>query len=261
MVQLCNLVAHPVGNAGLDSQPFQLSSFWRTDISLQTRYTHFQHDCMQKKEIPVAMDRAFLIRNIRFVAFVFAFIVWLWGFYLLSSLAGIGTVQTSLLPLLPALPLLLAAILFARQSRSLLSRPAIFSNKRQLWMYLSVVALTMVSITVVNRVLHASHLSQWQWPASIFLVGLHFLGLIPVFRDWRHILPATLVFCLPALLVPILVPETYMLGTLSVHLGWQFATALVCWPFFLGSDVFLLIRGRQLLQGFRGERTANVQGT
>lgn len=205
------------------------------------------------------MDKTFFLRNVRFIAFVFAFIVWLWGFYLLSSLTGISPMQTSLFPSLPALPLLLAAILFARQSRHSLSGRALFSNKRQFWIYLSIVVLTMVSITVVNRILWASHLSQWQWPASIFLVGLHFLGLIPVFRDWRHILPVTLVFCLSALLVPNLVPETYMLGALSVQHGWQFATALVCWPFVLGWDLFLLIRGIHLLQRLQGERTTSVQ--
>lgn len=196
-------------NAGLYRQPFQLSSFWRTDISLQTRYTHFQDHCTQKKELPAAMDRAFLIRNVRFVAFVLAFIVWLWGFYLLSSLAGIGTAPTYLLPLLPALPLLIAAIIFARQSRRLLSGPVLFSNKRQLWMYLGVVALTLVILTIVTRMLQAYHLRQWQWPASIFLVGLHFLGLIPRFqrlaihpsRDARFLpaRPACAHFCFPDL--------------------------------------------------------------
>lgn len=205
------------------------------------------------------MDRAPFIRSVRFVAFVFAFIVWLWGFYLLSSLAGIATTQAYLLPMLPALPLLIAAIIFARQSRRLLSDPALFTNKRQLWIYLGVVALTIVGVVTINRVCQAYHLRQWAFPASIFLVGLHFLGLIPVFKGRRSLLLTTLVFCLPALLVPTFVPQTYILGTLSIQLGWQFAIALVCWPWFLGSSILLLVRGMQLLRGFRAERTASVQ--
>lgn len=206
------------------------------------------------------MDRTFFIRNVRFITFVLAFFVWLWGFYLLNSLAGIDTAQTFLLPLIPALPLLIAAFIFARQSRRLLSGSAIFSNKRQLLMYLGAVALMIVAINAVSRILRIYHLSQWTWPASIFLVGLHFLSLIPVFKAWRSMLVTTLVFCLPALLVPIFVPQTYMLGTLSVQLGWQFAIALVCWPCILWSDIFLLVRGTRLLQELRAARRANVQG-
>ena len=175
------------------------------------------------------MDRAFLIRNVRFIAFVLAFIGWPWGFYLLGSLAGIDTAQTFLLPLLPAFPLLVAATIFARQSWHLLSGSAFFSTKRQLGIYLCAVALMIVAVVAVNRIFRAYHLSQWAWPASIFLVGLRFLGLIPVFKRWQYMLPTTLVFCLPALLVPMFVPQAYTPGPLSVQLGWQFATALVCW--------------------------------
>jgi len=205
------------------------------------------------------MDKAFIIRNLRFIAFVFAIIIWLWGFYLLDSLAGINTEQAYLLPLLPALPLLIAAIIFARQSRRLLSGPAFFSSKRQLWMYLGLLVLTMVAVTIVNRVFRANHLSQWQFPASIFIIGLHFLGLIPIFKGWRYVLPATLVFCLSAVLVPIFVSQTYTLGTLSIQHGWQFAIAVICWTCILGCDIFLLIRGLQLLQVLRAEEITYAQ--
>lgn len=207
------------------------------------------------------MDRTSGISNMRFIAFVYTCAIWLWGFYLLSSLAGLSAAQIYLWPMLPTLPLLIATLVFARQSRRLLAGPSFFADKRQLRIYLGVVALMIVAIVAVNNIFRIYHLSQWQWPASIFLVGLHFLGLIPVFKRWLNLLLTTLVFCLPALIVPVVVPQIYTLGTLSVHLGWQFATALVCWPWFLVGAILLLIRGTQLLQRLRAERPANVQGT
>ncbi len=214
---------------------------------------------MQEKEIPVAMDRTSGISNMRFIAFVYTFIVWLWGFYLLSSFAGVDAAQAYFWPLLPALPLLVATLIFVRQSRRLLQGPVFFADRRQLLIYLGVVALMIVAIVAVNNIFRIYHVNQWRWPASIFLVGLHFLGLIPVFKRWGYLLFTTLVFCLPALLVPIFVPQTYMLGALSIQLGWQFATALVVWPWFLVGAILLLVRGTQLLQRLRAERTASVQ--
>jgi hypothetical protein len=205
------------------------------------------------------MDRTSGISNMRFIAFVYTLIVWLWGFYLLSSFAGVDAAQAYLWPLLPALPLLVATFIFVRQSRRLLQGPVFFADKRHLLIYLGVVALMIVAIVAVNNIFRFYHISQWQWPASIFLVGLHFLGLIPVFKRWGYLLFTTLVFCLPALLVPIFVPQTYMLGALSIRLGWQFATALVVWPWFLVGAILLLVRGTQLLQKLRAERTASVQ--
>lgn len=178
--------------------------------------------------------QVFALRASRHALYVFSVMVWGWGFFLMNSFASIPTALVFLLPLVGALPLLFLSVRFARRLRGL-GGLSPFADRRMLWFYLGVVALTVIGYVVIRQVSLALNHYAYVVPVATILVGLHFLALIPIFRgeSWRYYL-TTIVFCLAGLLPVFVVPNDFMLGSLHVISGWQLVTSPICWLWLWG---------------------------
>lgn len=202
--------------------------------------------------------QVFALRASRHALYVFSVMVWGWGFFFMNSFSGIPAALVFLLPLVGALPLLFLSARFARRLGGL-GGPAPFANKRMLWFYLGVVALTVIGYVVILLILLALHHYLYVTPVATVLVGLHFLALIPIFRgeSWRYYL-TTIAFCFAGLLPVFIVPLDFMLGSLHVISGWQLVTSPICWLWLWGLSVYLLVRGRSLLRQVRTGEAAQT---
>jgi hypothetical protein len=133
---------------------------------------------------------------------------------------------TLLLPVVLALPLLVISILFARRTHGL-SGSFLFQSKRALWLYLLVVALTVLGYVLARMLSLALHHPEFVVPAATVLIGLHFLCFVPLFRSKGYSL-TTAVFCLTAMVSLLVVPLTFTIGSLEVVNGWQVVNGCLC---------------------------------
>ncbi len=170
--------------------------------------------------------KVYRARQIRFSLFILTLVVWGWGFLILNALQGIGMAATLLLPVVLTLPLLLISILFARRTQGL-SGSFLFQSKRALWLYLLVVALTVLGYVLARVTSIALHHPEFVAPAATIIVGLHFLCFVPLYRSKGYSL-TTAVFCLTAVASVLIVPLTFTIGPLQVVNGWQLANGCVC---------------------------------
>jgi hypothetical protein len=153
-------------------------------------------------------------------------VVWGWGFLILNALQGIGMAATLLLPVVLALPLLVISILFARRTHGL-SGSFLFQSKRALWLYLLVVALTVLGYVLARVISSALHHPEFVVLAATIIVGLHFLCFVPLFRSKGYYL-TTAVFCLTAVVSVLVVPLAFTIGPWQVANGWQLVNGCVC---------------------------------
>jgi hypothetical protein len=170
--------------------------------------------------------KVYRIRQIRFSLFILALVVWGWGFLILNALEGIGMAPTFLLPVVLALPLLVISILFARRTHGL-SGSFLFQSKRALWLYLLVVAITVLGYVLARMISIALHRPEFVVPTATILIGLHFLCFVPLFHSKGYYL-TTAVFCLTAVVSVLVVPLTFTIGSLQVVNGWQFVNGCAC---------------------------------
>src|SRR5579875_101943 len=187
------------------------------------------------------------LRSMRFILFIYVIMTWGWGFLMMNSLGNIATRFIFLLPAFPAIPLLCLSIWFAR-SVSGLHGPTLFGERGKRWLYFAMLALTFIGFFAARIICAAIGHPFWAIPAIPFMLGLHFLGLVPIFEARAHGYLTALVFCLTALIVPLFVPMDFTLGRLVVVVGWQLAIGALCWLWLLGTAIHILISGTLLRQ-------------
>ncbi len=206
-----------------------------------------------------------LVRSLRikkFALFVYVVMVWGWGCFLLNNIEGVPFVLALLLPLIISFPLLYLVIRFARGLRRL-NGPGVFTNRREVLFYAAGVALTVIGYALANIISRAIHHNEYVVPAATLAVGLHFIFLAFAFQETREYVTAA-VFCLTAILVPLVVPVTFTLGAITtIHGGggWMVVTSIVGLLWLGASAVRLLISGRRSLAAIKGRQTAGEGAT
>lgn len=192
-----------------------------------------------------------LVRSLRirrFALFVYSIMVWGWGFFLLINIEGVPFVVALLLPLIASLPLLYLAGRFARSLRGL-HGPGVFTNRREVLLYAAGVVFTVAGYALANIISRVVHHSEYVVPGGTLALGLHFIFLAFAFQESREYVTAA-VFCLTAIIVPLVVPVAFTLGpitTINGGGGWMVVTSVVGLLWLGSSAVRLLISGQSKL--------------
>jgi hypothetical protein len=189
------------------------------------------------------------LRTMRFTLFVYSVMVWGWGAFLLNVIQGVPLVLALLLPLIISLPLLFLTIRFSRKLHGL-TGPRLFTNKRVVWLYVVGVAVTIIGYIVALIVSRALHHLEYVVPGATLALGVHFLFIGLAFDERRAYLTLA-VFCLTAIIVPLVVPVQFTLGpiaTISNGGGWMAVTSLVGMLWLGSMAIVLLIVGGRSLQ-------------
>jgi len=200
------------------------------------------------------------LRIKRFTLFMYAIMVWGWGYFLLNNIEGVPFVLKLLMPVIVAFPLWILAVHFAHDLRGL-NGPRLFTNRREVLLYVAGNALTVTGYALANIVSRALHHSEYVVPGATLALGLHFLFLGLAFQEKRLYLTLT-VFCLTAIIVPLVVPVKFTLGsitTISGGGGWMVVTSLVGLIWLGSMAAHLLISGLRSLAAINRLRVEGGQ--
>lgn len=193
------------------------------------------------------------LRSVRFTLFVFAVMTWGWGFFLLNNIEGVPLVLALLLPVMMVIPLWFLAIRFALDLRGL-AGPKLFTNRRVVLLYTMGVVFSVVGYALAVVIARVLHHPEYTVPGGTLAVGLHFWFLALAFQEKREYLTMA-VFCLTAVLVPLLAPLQFSPGsltTLSNGGGWMVITSIVALLWLWSSAVRLFVSGQRRLRKIRG---------
>ncbi len=199
------------------------------------------------------------LRAMRFTLFVYSVMVWGWGAFLLNVIKGVPLILTLLLPLIVSLPLLFLTIRFSRNLRGQ-SGSRLFKDRRSVWLYIIGVAITIIGYIAALLISRALHHPEYVVPGATLIVGIHFLFIGLAFGEKRAYLTLA-VFCLTAIIVPLIVPVQFTLGsiaTISNGGGWMAVTSIIGMVWLGSMAIFLLIFGGRSLQNMK-ERQQAVQ--
>lgn len=200
------------------------------------------------------------LRTTKFTLFVYSVMVWGWGFYLLNSTKGVPFALALLLPVIISLPLLSLAFHFARSLRGL-NGHGLFENRRAVVLYTAGIIVTVGGFALANSIFRSLHHAEYVVPGATLALGLHFLFVGLAFQERRAYLTLA-VFCLTAIIVPLVVPVQFTLGsftTISGGGGWMVATSIVGIAWLGSMTVRLYISGRRSLAAIDGRQTEGEQ--
>ena len=141
--------------------------------------------------------------------------------------------------------LLIASIRFARDARHAATGPSPLADRQKLMIYIGAVVFEVAAYIIGYNILESIHRLDLVVPLLAFVVGLHFLGLIPVFQTKRYI-PIALVFCLTAIIAIFLPYATPREGNLiNIRV---LAVGLVCGLYLWYVTSRLLMQGRRFVR-------------
>ncbi|HZO74834.1 MAG TPA: hypothetical protein VFB60_21690 [Ktedonobacteraceae bacterium] len=199
------------------------------------------------------------LRAMRFTLFVYSVMVWGWGYFLLNNIKGVPFILTLLLPLVVALPLLLLTIRFSRKLHGL-TGPRLFTNKRAVWLYVIGVAVTVIGYILANIIARVLQHPEYVIPGATLALGMHFLFIGLAFDERRAYITLA-VFCLIAIIVPLIVPGQFTLGPIATSLagsGWMIVISIIGMVWLGSMAIYLLTFGGRNLQ-LTKERQQAVQ--
>ncbi len=157
-----------------------------------------------------------------------------------------GVVRALLaLILIATLAFFIASVRFAHNVRRIATGRSPLRERRKLLFYIGAVVFEVVAYIVGYNILVALHRLDLVVPLLAFVVGIHFLGLIPVFQTTRYIVAAC-VFCLAAV-IAVFLPYTILLAGYTIGIRNLFV-GVVCGLYMWYVALRVLIQGRRWIQ-------------